>query len=179
MKLAQIRVVAFAVVLFAASSGLCQTPNKEGDPLQSLRAEVHQLRIAIQGMTVASQRVQIALSQLQMQDAAVARARERLDTTHNRCLGAAGGQQRITGEMARLQSALDSGTLSESQTKQIQSNLASMKTQLDAQATEVQSCQTAEAEASGQLQSEQAKLTELQDRIERLDQSLQKLSGSQ
>jgi chromosome segregation ATPase len=165
--------------LLTASSGLCQTPIKESDTLQSLLAEVHQLRIAIQAMTVASQRVQIALSQLQVQDAAVARASQRLDSTHNRCVGAAGGQQRIAGDMARLQSTFDSGTLSETQAKQIQSNLASMKNQLDAQTAEVQSCQTAEAEASSQLQNEQTKLTELQERIERLDQTLEKFGGTQ
>jgi hypothetical protein len=82
------RTMVFSVMLFIASDGLCQTPVKETDTLQSLLAEVHQLRMDIEAMTVASQRVQIALHELQMQDAAVARAKQRVDNTQNRCLGA-------------------------------------------------------------------------------------------
>jgi hypothetical protein len=59
------RTMVFSVMLFIASHGLCQTPVKETDTLQSLLAEVHQLRMDIEAMTVASQRVQIALYELQ------------------------------------------------------------------------------------------------------------------
>jgi hypothetical protein len=59
------RTIGFFVMLFIASDGLCQTPVKETDTLQSLLAEVHQLRMDIEAMTVASQRVQIALYELQ------------------------------------------------------------------------------------------------------------------
>ena len=80
--------IAFIMVsLFAASAALCQTPAKESDTLQSLLMEVHQLRQDIEAMTVASQRVQIALYTLQMQDAAVARTTQRLDEARNRCKG--------------------------------------------------------------------------------------------
>ena len=78
---------AFALVLFAVSSGLCQTPEKP-DVLQSLLTEVHQLRQDIEAMTVASQRVQIALYALQMQDAVVARATLRFDSIHDKCAAA-------------------------------------------------------------------------------------------
>jgi hypothetical protein len=48
---------------------------------------------------------------------------------------------------------------------------------LETQTAESQACQTSEVEASGQLQHEQVKLTEMQERIERLDKTLEKLSG--
>jgi chromosome segregation ATPase len=123
--------------------------------------------------------VQIVLDQLQIQDAAVGRASQRLDNTHNRCAALDGSRQHISADIARFQSALDSGTLQESVAKDIQASMTKMKTDLESQTAEAQSCQTAEAEASGQLQREQSKFTELQDRIERLDDSLKKVSGTQ
>jgi chromosome segregation ATPase len=164
-------------VLFATAIGLCQTPVKESDTLQSLLAEVRQLRQDIETMTVASQRVQIALYGLQIQDAAVTRAAQRLDAARTRRSGAESNRQHWAGEIQRLEASLISGTLPEAQTKEIQSALIQAKSQLDVQATEVQTLQAAESEASSQLQNDQAKLAEQQDRIERLDKTLEKLGG--
>lgn len=132
--------------------------------------------MAIQAMTVASQRVQIALAQLQIQEGAVARASQRLDTEHSRCSSVIENQQRISADIGRIQSALDSGTLPENQSKDLQSQLSHLRNSLDAQTAEVQSCQTAETEATGQLEDEKRKLTALQDRIELLDNALEKIS---
>ncbi len=57
--------IVLAAMLCVASGGLCQTPPKEPETLQSLLVEVHRLRQDIEAMTVASQRAQIALSTLQ------------------------------------------------------------------------------------------------------------------
>lgn len=56
--------IAAAAMLLVATNGLCQLPQKDNDTLQSLMGEVHQLRRDIEAMTVASQRVQVALYQL-------------------------------------------------------------------------------------------------------------------
>jgi uncharacterized phage infection (PIP) family protein YhgE len=166
--------IAIAAMLFAATNALCQSPPKEIDTLRSLMAEVHQLRIDIEAMTVASQRVQIALYKLQSQDAAVARAAQRADGLHDRCMRAEDARQHTTASVQRIDNALSSGSLQESQTKNLQSQLAELKGMLDTQTAESQSCQAAEAEASGQLQKEQGKLAEVQDRVDRLDSTLQK-----
>jgi SMC interacting uncharacterized protein involved in chromosome segregation len=50
-----------------------------------------------------------------------------------------------------------------------------MKSEIERQTAEVQTLQAAEAEASSQLRNEQAKLAEVQERIERLDKTLEKL----
>jgi chromosome segregation ATPase len=76
-----------------------------------------------------------------------------------------------------MENRLASGTLAESEAKDVQSRLPQLKSELDAQTTDLQNRQAAEAEASSQFRSEQAKLTELQDRIDRLDKALEKLPG--
>lgn len=166
------RMIASAVMLLVASNGFCQTPAKESDTLQTLLSEVHQLRMDIEAMTVASQRVQIALFQLQMQDAAVARAAQRLENAQNKCLTAEGNRQHFAADVQRLENSLSSGAMQESEIKSIQERLALMKGELEARTAEAQACQTTEAEASSQLQKEQGKLAEAQERIERLDKVL-------
>lgn len=170
--------IAIAAMLFAATNALCQSPTKENDALQSLIAEVHQLRIDIEAMTAGSQRVQIALYKLQIQNAAVRRASRRADTMHDRCMREEDARQHMAADVQRIENVVAAGQMQENQAKDMQLQLADMKSKLDAQTAEAQNCQAAEAEASGQLQREQGKLTELQDRVDRLDDSLQKLSGS-
>jgi chromosome segregation ATPase len=163
-------------VLWTASA-FCQTPAKEPDTLQALLAEVHQLRLDIEGMTVASQRVQIALYALQMQDATVARSAQRLDNARSRCLGPNEGRQHTAAEIQRLETGLASGATPQNQAEVMKQRLNELKSELDAQTAEVQSCQAGEAEASTQLRDDQSKLLELQDRIARLDKALEQ-SGS-
>ena len=169
---------AFAVMLLVASVGLCQTPVKGPDTLQSLLVEVHQLRQDIEAMTVASQRVQIALYALQMQDAAVVRASQRFDDARYRRLTAEANRAQASAAAQRLESRLSTGTIGEAEAKELQSALPQMKSDVEAKTALVLTCQIEEGEASGQLRNDQAKLSDLQDRIERLDKSLEKLGAA-
>ncbi len=164
------------VMFLAVSNTLCQTPTKENDTLQSLLVEVHQLRQAMEGMTVASQRVQIALSALQMQDAVVARSMQRLEETRRHCLGQEQERQRTASLIQQLEGALAAGTMPEGEIKQARGQISAMKTRREAQTAEVQACQATEAEVASQLRNDQAKLGEWQDRIGNLDKTLEKLS---
>ena len=168
----------FGFIVFSASVAFCQTTAKERDSLPSLLEEVHLLRQAIEGMTAASQRVQIALYGLQMQDSAVARAMQRLDSTRNKCSAAEVNRQHTTEEIRRLESSLASGTILESVANEIKGRLPELKSALEVQTAEAQTCQAAEAEASSQLRSDQAKLLDLQDRIAHLDKALEQLVGT-
>ena len=164
-------------LMLLAKSGPGQTPAKEQDTLQALLSEVRQLRQNIELMTVASQRVQIALYSLQVQDAAVARATQRLDGVRNRCSGLEQHRQDLAKEMQRMESALASGDRLDGEAATFKSRLPVVKSGLEAQAAEVQACQATEAEASSQLRNDQAKLAEVQDRIERLGKTLESPSA--
>jgi hypothetical protein len=164
-------------MMFWVASAFCQTPVKEPDALQVLLAEVHQLRLDIEGMTVASQRVQIALYQLQMQDGAVARTAQRLDTVRNKCSLAEENRQHTAADVQRLEGAMASGTVP-AEAEAAKQRLAEFKGNLEAQAAEAQNCQAAEAEAATQLRGDQAKLVDLQDRIARLDKALERLGST-
>jgi hypothetical protein len=167
--------ITLAALFLAVSNAICQTPAKEPDTIQALLTEVRQLRQDIEAMTVASQRVQIALYTLQMQDAALTRSTQRADNARNKCSGAEGNRSHITESIQRFERALASAKLSEQETRDFQSGLAQSKTELEQANLAVQSCQVAESEASSQLRTDQAKMSDLQDRIERLDKVLEKL----
>ena len=172
------RKIAFAVILFATSDGLCQTPAKEPDTLQALLLEVHQLRQDIEAMTVASQRVQIALYAFQMQDAAVTRAAQRLEDARNKRAGAEASRDHTASAIQGVEAKLAPGTLAGDEAKEFQSGLSQLKSEIEGETAELQTRQAAEAEASSQLRSEQAKLVDVQDRIERLDKTLEKLAAA-
>jgi chromosome segregation ATPase len=173
------RTIAIAAILCGTTTGLCQTPPNDPDTLRALLAEVHQLRQNIEGAVIASQRVQIALYSLQMQGTVVARAEQRLDDARNKCSVASADQAHMTADVERLESVLNAGTLAAAETKDLQSHLTEIKVRIEAQAVQVQTCQAAEAEASSQLRNAQAKLVDLQNRIELLDKTLEKLGASE
>jgi DNA repair exonuclease SbcCD ATPase subunit len=165
---------ALFAAMFWTASGFCQTPVKEPDTLQALLVEVHQLRLDIEAMTVASQRVQIALYSLQMQDAAVARSAQRLDSAHGRCIGADGDRQHTAADIQGLESTLASATVpQDQQAEAVKQRLKELKNRLDVQTAAVQTCQADEAEASAQLRNDQARLLDLQERIEGLNKALE------
>ena len=164
-----------AAIMFTVSNAICQTPAKESDTMQALLTEVRQLRLAIESMTGASQRVQIALYSLQMQDSAVARAAQRLDEVRGKCSAKESDRAHFASEVQSLESAVV--THPDEETKAFKDQLGHLKRELDVKSTELQSCQATEAEVSSQFRNEQAKLTELQDRITRLDAALAKLGA--
>ena len=172
--------MAFLMMLWAAANGSCQTPPKDPDALQALLVEVRQLRQDIEAMTVASQRVQIALYGLQMQDGAVARAAQRLDATRNRRAQAEETRNHMAAElqMAEARSEVRTGQETPTELKARELGMTQLKGELEKLTAEVQSREAAEAEATTQFRTEQAKMSELQERIERLDKVLEKMTGA-
>jgi len=126
---------------------------------------------------VASQRAQIALYALQMQDAVVARATLRFDSLHDKCVAAESEHQKLASNIQSDETTLASRSLPEDNARQFQAGIAEMKRLAESKLAEVQGCQSLEAQAASRLQAEQATLADLQERIHRLDKALEKLAG--
>src|SRR5438105_2224447 len=144
--------VAIAV---SAAAGFAQAPAKDPDTLQALLVEVRQLRQNIEAMTVASQRVQIALYGLQMQDAAVARTAQRLDDARKRLEQSADARDHAAAELARAEELVSKGAVAEPELKHFQMMLPQVKKELETRTAEVQSRQVVESEAASQFRIEQ------------------------
>jgi chromosome segregation ATPase len=164
-------------MLLVGLEALSQTPARESDTLQSLLLEVRQLRQDVEAITAASQRVQIAVSTMQLQDAVVARSSQRLDEIRNKCNGVELNRQHTVFEIQRFENAVSPGAtpgheVPEREIKDMQSHLEELKSGLAGQSAEVETCQAREADAANQLRNEQATLADLRGRIEQLDKAL-------
>lgn len=149
-----------------------QTAPAESETLRSLLSEVRQLRQALQAMTVTVQRAQITLYRLQVQTLAVSRATQRLDEARSKVGQAERNEQRLTWQLENMEN-LQSHTEDQRERVNRELDLNRTKKELEGQTSELQQLRTTESEASAQVQAEQAKLSELQDGLERLDKTLE------
>src|SRR5215471_3205246 len=78
-----------------ASPGLAQNSAADSENLKALLDEVRQLRRELQTTAVATQRAQILLYRLQLQDAAVARAARQVEEARGKLADIAARRQRV------------------------------------------------------------------------------------
>ena len=181
------RTIVLAAWFLQAAVSFAQAPAGDADTVKSLLAEVHQLRLELQSMSANSQRIQIVLFTLQTQDAAVARATQRLDAIRNRCRDEDSNRQSMAADIERLERSLSTassaptdvpGGMPAEQIREAQNRLVQLKTLAERQAAEVGSCQAMESEATSALRDEQARLAETQERLARLDKALAQLGAA-
>ncbi len=158
--------------LFLCVSALSQSTSSEAPGMQALVAEVRQLRKDLQATNGYALKAQVLLYRLQFQQAAVARVSERLSDARGRLADMQRHRAEVAATLKRFEEALDRTDLSPEERKQIQYEVSSNKTQLENLATEEQQRQTAEMDAEEQLRTEQAKLNELEERVDRLEKAL-------
>lgn len=154
-----------------AGSTFSQTAPTESETLRSLLSEVRQLRQALQTTTITAQRMQISLYRLQIQVLAASRATQRLDEARSKVAEAELERKRLTGRVEDMEN-LQSHTADERERANRELDLHRLKKELEWRTSEEQELRTVESEALAQLQAEQAKLSQLQDGLERLDKTL-------
>ncbi len=154
---------------------LGQTAPADSQTLQSLLAEVRQLRQALQTTTVAAQKIQITLFRLQIEVLAVARATQRLDDARTKVAEAEFARKRV---VAMVENMEDLQTHTEDQRERInrEVDLRREKKELEMRTSQEQQLRTIESDALAQVQAEQAKLSELQDGVDRLVKALENFS---
>ena len=138
---------------------------------QTLINEIRALRQDLQTTAATIQRIQIVMYRLQAQTALMNRATQRLDDAHNRCTNSQNQHKMLIGEVQRQQDHLRT-VQNPAEQKQIEEMLGRMKSQMDVYANEEQQCQLRESDADSQYRAERAKMTELEDQLEKLDKVL-------
>jgi len=142
---------------------------------QTLITEIRALRQEIEATTVTAQRVQIALFRLQSQTALLAGAQQRLDAARTRVLETQSNRRHVAEQVQRLES--DSRTVQDPQQKrEIEGALHGMKMEGESLATEEGQRHSIEADAESQFRAEQAKLSDLQSLLDRLDKALDEIA---
>lgn len=162
-------------LFFASTAAFGQSAPADSQTLQALLSEVRQLRKDLQTTTVASHRVQILLYRMQSQQAAVARAQQRVNEADSRLADAKGAVRHFTSEIESAEAALNDSQ-NATQRQQLEQILAANKRELEPQKLAEQEWETKAAEAVQNLRSEETKLTALEDQLDRVDKDLERSS---
>jgi chromosome segregation ATPase len=165
--------IAFALIMVAAAGA--QTAPPETQALQALVTEIRLLRQDMQATTLATQRVQIVLYRLQSQTALVTRAAARLEDVRSSLGNVQSEKKRTADRMLQLEAAARS-TQDQAQLKVLDPVLADVKAAVERLTADEQRLQSREIDADTQLRTEQGKLSDLQDQLDRLDKLLDSLT---
>ena len=155
---------------FCAST-LGKSPSSE-QGMQALVAEVRQLRKDLQASNGNALKAQILLQRLQFQEAAVARASERLNDARGRLAATQRHRAEVADTSRRFAELLENTETSSEDRQRFQGEISAKKQELEALAAVEQQQQAAEMEAEEQLRTEQTKLNELEERVDRLEKNL-------
>jgi peptidoglycan hydrolase CwlO-like protein len=175
-----------AAVLLGGSIAAAQAPgsSNSGDIMPALLQEVRGLRVAMEQMTSAGARVQLALGRLQLQESRLTAANARLTEVRNQ-LAAAQRQATATQEQATELEGVLSGQrpmppsspgFSAEQTRGLMSEqLSGLQREAAAANANLQRLLAQEAALANDLSTEQARWSDLNQRLEDLERSLRPL----
>ena len=160
-------------LLLVPAAALGQTTTTDSQTLQSLLAEVRQLRQDLRTATLAAQRALILIYRVQAQEAVVRHSQDRVDENRSLLGQIRFEQKRLVPRIKAYEDQLGSSETSQTDRKQIEQLLTQLKTSSEAQTSSEQETQSKLIDAEEQLRIEQAKLGRLQDELDRLDKVLE------
>ena len=152
-----------------APLALAQTP-QSSPTLETLLAEVRQLRLAIERSAIVGPKIQLAVQRLSMQDQKIARISSQLDNTRREIAARTEGQQRIAQQIANLEQRL-AGETDPMRRKQLEVEREHMKA-IPNQTIDPQLL-ARETELASVLRTEQSVLGEINAKLEALERSFE------
>ena len=161
-------VVYFAAVLFGSTAAVAQTASPDSQMTQTMLAEIRQLRLDIQTAAATIQRVQIGMFRLQAQAAQFQRAKERLEQARGLCTGMQWQRKNLSTQVEQAE-ALKRNAQNSSDQQRAEQMFAQIQYQTASLATQEQECQVEQADAEAQFRTEEGKMNDLQERLDRLD----------
>ena len=159
-------------LLLISAPGLGQSTSSDSQGMQALVAEVRQLRKDLQTTNGYALKAQILLYRLQVQEATVARVAQHLNDLRSKLDETQRHRRDVAATLKHFEELTDNSEISPASRKEFQQEISGRKSQLENLAVEEQQRQSAEIEAAEQLRAEQAKLSGLEDRVDRLEKDL-------
>jgi len=161
------------IVLWMASAAQAQTPAPAAPTptLETLLKEVHQLRLVMERSAQIAPRIQIVVERLKLQQEKAGRTGRQLEELHRDLdrmrSEQAKIQQRVQAMEGQAGQAVDPG-----QRRDLEEVVKMSKLEVEQIEKSVQQMQAREGELTGQLQAEQNRLTELNDRLDQIERAL-------
>jgi chromosome segregation ATPase len=163
---------AVAVLIVLATTVGGETPQQSNrDTLGALLVEVRGLRSAIEQMASVGPSIQLAMGRLQLQEQRINTLVRRADGLRDALAAAHKQTGPLQDRMRNGQRELEDNP-EPARRSQLQDSLADLKQQLARATAEIQRLQTEESEVAAQVSSEQARWTEINQRLEELDRAL-------
>jgi chromosome segregation ATPase len=150
-----------------------QTTPGDSQTLQALLSEVRLLRQDLRTTTVTAQRSQILIYRLQGQEASVGRASQRLDEAREKLARTQDERKHVAAEVKQIEDFVGNTENPLSQRKLFESRLAELKTRLESLESQEQQQQSREIDTEQQMRTEEVKLSDLRDQLDRLDKTLE------
>jgi len=161
--------------LFLSAPGLSQstqsTPN-EPEGMRAFVAEVRLSRKDLQATNGHALKAQVLLYRLQVQEATVSRVSQNLNDLRSSIATMQERQRNLMATMKHFEKLVDDSDTPPAQRKDAEGEISVLKAELEGLTAEEQQRQTAKIEAEEQLRTEQAKLSALEDRVDRLEKEL-------
>ena len=151
---------------------LAQSTPTDARTLQAIFEEIHKLRQDLQTTTAAAQRAQILLYRVRLQMDTVERLNQRLEQAHTRVTQAKNEQDHFLQQKKFFEDQLQS-TQDLANRKNIEVQLDGMKSLLERTKDNQPDAEAKEAALTNELRTEQSKLDDLQEQLERLDKKLE------
>jgi chromosome segregation ATPase len=160
-----------SLLVLTSRSSPAQSLPSEAPATQAMLAEIRQLRSDLQTAAITIQRVNIVIFRLQAQSSVLDRLTQKVDQVREQCEQAQTNQKMFAAQLEA--SEADRGGIKDPASPRIfEQSVADLKSALAGLAAEVPRCQAEQAEAESQLRSEQNKMSDLQDQLEKLDKAL-------
>lgn len=163
--------ICFAGLVLRTTDVVAQTAPSDSQVTQAVLSEIRQLRQDLQATAAIIQRVQIVVYRIQAQESLLTRATERLETARNICKGSEMQRKHFTTQIERAEAAKRNAQ-NPSDRQAAEQMLADLKSSAEMFASEASDCQRNQVDAEIQVRTEQAKMSELQDQLDRLDKIL-------
>jgi chromosome segregation ATPase len=160
-----------AIFLFPAAA-ISQSVVAPDSVSQQLLVEVRQLRLAIERATSVLPQAQLLLQRTQLQQQHVEAISRQLEQLRAELTRAWGEDAQMTAEI-RTGEARATQESNQDRRRDLEDRIKALKAHLEQQGIRDQQQKAREGELAGQLQSEQIKLSELQQRLDALERTLQ------
>jgi len=159
------------LVLWIFSAAQAQTQAPAAPTLEKLLAEVHQLRLALERSAQIAPRIQIAVERLKLQQEKVARTSQPLDELRRDLDRRRSDQPKIQQRLQAIENQA-SQAVDPTQRRDFEGALKEFKLEAEQAEKSLQQMQAREGELTGQLQAEQSRFMELNDRLDQIERAL-------
>lgn len=160
-------------LLLVPAAAFCQQNSADSQTLKALLEEVKQLRRDLKTTTVAGQRVQIALYRLQLQDAALERAKRAADEARAKLTETISGRNHVSDELQRAEDQRSRVEDANERKALEEEAIPRLKLNLERLGNDEQQWRAKVNDADAQVMTEQSKLDALHELLDQLDRALQ------